>query len=122
MRWIAAGIQLHNGDDQTADWIATAGTPETRARVRRWSRVETTGVYAAIARITLLLITSIVTLVVAVWFSATRSTRTIWTTCSSTDGATAGKSETLKTIRRGPLKTAPGSPFLGGGPTWRCAS
>lgn len=48
MRWIAAGIQLHNGDDQTADWIAKAGTPETRARVRRWSRVETTGVYAAI--------------------------------------------------------------------------
>ncbi|AXK35348.1 hypothetical protein DVA86_24580 [Streptomyces armeniacus] len=67
MRWLEQRLPLHNADDQTADWIAKARTPESRARIRRWSRVETIGVLVALGGLAALFIAPIVTLALAIW-------------------------------------------------------
>ncbi|MEW1819104.1 MULTISPECIES: hypothetical protein [Streptomyces] len=56
---------------QTAEWMAEARTPETRARIQRWSRIETAGIAAALVGFTLLLLASFASIGVAVWHSVT---------------------------------------------------
>ncbi|WP_405929119.1 hypothetical protein OG554_22715 [Streptomyces griseus] len=56
---------------QTAEWMAAARTPETRARIQRWSRIETAGIAATLMGITLLLLASFASIGVAVWHSVT---------------------------------------------------
>lgn len=68
MTWLDQKIRLHNADDQTADWMAKARTPKSRMRIRRWSRMETIGVVAALCGVPLLLLAPIATLACAVWF------------------------------------------------------
>lgn len=67
MRWLGQWIQIHNADDQTADWMAKARTPAARARIRRWSRVETIGVFVALGGLAATFVAPIVTLALAVW-------------------------------------------------------
>ncbi|MEU3269344.1 hypothetical protein ABZ639_00775 [Saccharomonospora sp. NPDC006951] len=69
LRWLEQRIPLHNADDQTADWMAKARTPQSRARIRYWSRVETIGVFVALAGIATLLAAPIATLALVIWFS-----------------------------------------------------
>lgn len=74
MSWVEQ--LLHNDDDRTADWMARARTGESRARIRRWSRVETTGVLAILAGSAALLIAPIATLALIIWFSIADIDRT----------------------------------------------
>ncbi|WP_308251019.1 hypothetical protein [Streptomyces anulatus] len=74
MKWLDQ--RLHNADDQTADWMAKARTPETRKRIRRWSRMEKTGVVAALAGVSLLVLAPFATLALAIWFSIAGIDRT----------------------------------------------
>ncbi len=76
MTWLGQRIQLHNADDQTSDWMSRARTPQTRARIRHWSRVETIGVYTALVGLVLLLAAPIPTIVLAVWFDLVGIDRT----------------------------------------------
>lgn len=68
MKWFDQRIQLHNADDQSADWMAKARTPETRARIRRWSRLEAIGVMAALAGLVVLVAAPIATVALIIWF------------------------------------------------------
>ncbi|MFI1463232.1 hypothetical protein [Nocardia carnea] len=68
MKWLDQRIQLHNADDQTADWMAKARTPETCARIRRWSRLEAIGVMAALAGLVVLVTAPIATVALIIWF------------------------------------------------------
>ncbi|MFF1919150.1 hypothetical protein ACFVW8_01040 [Streptomyces sp. NPDC058221] len=76
MNWLDRRIPLHNADDQTAEWMAKARTPETRTRIRRWSRVETSGLVVALVGLSLLLLAPIAGLALAVWFSVAGIDRT----------------------------------------------
>lgn len=76
MRWLGEWIQLHNADDQTADWMAKARTPAARARIRRWSRVETIGVFVALGGFAALFVAPVVTLLLAIWIAVTGNGRT----------------------------------------------
>ncbi|MFI6347053.1 phage holin family protein [Streptomyces sp. NPDC050560] len=76
MKWPGQMIQLHNADDQTADWIAKARTPETGARIRRWSRMETIGAGVALAGIALFLLALIATVALVIWFAVAGIERT----------------------------------------------
>lgn len=62
MRWLDQRIR------RTTAWMASARTPESRARIRRWSRVESIGLVVALAGLALLVVALIATIVVAVWF------------------------------------------------------
>ena len=55
--------------------MASARTPESRARIRRWSRVESIGLVVALAGHALLVVALIATIVVAVWFDLGRASR-----------------------------------------------
>ncbi|MEV0786038.1 hypothetical protein AB0I52_24405 [Streptomyces sp. NPDC050423] len=74
MKWL--GQWIHNADDQTADWMSKTDTPETRKRIRRWSRMETIGVMAVLASIPLLLLAPFATLALAIWFDVAGIDRT----------------------------------------------
>lgn len=76
MKWLDRRIQFHNADDQTADWMAKARTAETRTRIRRWSRVETSGVLAALVGVSLLVLAPFATLALAIWFGVAGIDRT----------------------------------------------
>ncbi len=67
-------------DQQTADWMAAARTPETRARIRRWSRIETIGVVLLVPGICALLAAPVVTLALAIGFAVAgvRHTDVYW--------------------------------------------
>ncbi|WLQ37264.1 hypothetical protein P8A18_29200 [Streptomyces castrisilvae] len=76
MRRLDRRIQFHNADDQTADWMAQARTAETRTRIRRWSRVETTGVLTVLVGASLLVLAPFATLALAIWFGVAGIGRT----------------------------------------------
>lgn len=63
-------------DAQTAEWMASARTAGTRARIRCWARVETISVVLMLASFTALMIAPFVTLALAIWFSVARIDRT----------------------------------------------
>lgn len=46
-RYISPRSPIATGP-RTREWMAEARTPETRARICRWSRVETVGVFVTI--------------------------------------------------------------------------
>lgn len=54
-------------DEQTAAWTAAARTPETRARIRRWSRIETVGITTTLAGIAMLLASPFASIAVVIW-------------------------------------------------------
>ncbi|MGO2110042.1 MAG: hypothetical protein ACTH31_00335 [Pseudoclavibacter sp.] len=60
---------LFTTDEQTADWMSRARRPETRARIRRWSRAETVIVWSTIAGLALLVAAPFVTLALIIWFA-----------------------------------------------------
>ncbi|MFE7337820.1 hypothetical protein [Streptomyces griseus] len=74
MKWLDQWI--HNADDQTEDWMSKTGSPGTRTRIRRWSRMETIGVVATLAAVPLLLLAPLATLAFAIWFSVAGIGRT----------------------------------------------
>lgn len=76
MKWLDRRIKFHNADDQTADWMAKARTAETRTRIRRWSRVETTGVLTVLGGVALLVLAPFATLALAIWFGVAGIDRT----------------------------------------------
>ena len=63
-------------DEQTREWMAAARTPETRARIRRWAKVETVTVFMMFAGIALLLVAPFASIAVAIWSSVTDVERT----------------------------------------------
>ncbi|WP_144016723.1 hypothetical protein [Beutenbergia cavernae] len=64
-------------DEQTREWMAAARTPETRARIRYWSKVETISTATMLAGIALLLIAPFGSIALAVWSSVTDTDRTV---------------------------------------------
>lgn len=66
---------LFTTDEQTRGWMASARTPETRARIRRWSKVETVGMTTILVGIALIVLASFASIPVAVWSSATDNNR-----------------------------------------------
>ncbi|MCR1786610.1 hypothetical protein KVF89_29010 [Nocardioides carbamazepini] len=74
--WLDQTIPLHNADDQTTEWMASARTPETRARIRRWSRAESIGLAVALIGLILLLAAPVATVVLLVWFGVAGIERT----------------------------------------------
>ncbi|WP_097865914.1 hypothetical protein [Streptomyces sp. rh34] len=60
--------KLTQPDVQTAEWMAQARTPGTRARIRRWSRLETVGAVLTVGGVHAITAGSLVTMAVAVWF------------------------------------------------------
>lgn len=64
-------LSLFSPDAQTAERMAAARTPETRARIRRWSCIETVGIATTLVGIALLMLASFASIGVAVWHSST---------------------------------------------------
>lgn len=58
-------------DEQTRQRMAAARTPETRTRIRRWSRVESISMMAMAVGFALILIAPLASIGVAVWMSVT---------------------------------------------------
>jgi hypothetical protein len=56
---------------QMAEWLAAARTPASRARIRRWSRIEAAGIAMTLASIALILVASLASHGVAVWRTVT---------------------------------------------------
>lgn len=56
-------------DEQTREWMAAARTPETRACIRRWSKIEAVAVITTLAGIALLILAPFASVAVAVWTS-----------------------------------------------------
>ncbi|QPZ37980.1 hypothetical protein [Paramicrobacterium chengjingii] len=63
-------LSLFSPDAQTAEWMSAARTPETRARIQRWSRVERAGIATTLVGVALLLLASFASVAVAIWSSA----------------------------------------------------
>ncbi|WP_353115171.1 hypothetical protein [Microbacterium sp.] len=75
MRYISL-VGLVATDEQTQEWMAAARRPETRARIRRWSKVETVAVFVMLAGIALLLVAPFASIAVAIWNAVTDVERT----------------------------------------------
>lgn len=78
-------LGLTTTDEQTREWMAAARTPETRARIRRWSKVETVAAVIMLVGLVMLLIAPFASIAVAVWDAITDMERThlhwwIWVT------------------------------------------
>lgn len=58
--------------------MAAARTPQTRARIRRWSKVETVAVFTMLGGIALLGLAPLASIAVAVWAAVTDTDRTGW--------------------------------------------
>jgi len=55
--------------EQNEKWMARARTPETRARIRRWSRLETLGAILMMSGVVPLFIHPVAVLVIVIWFN-----------------------------------------------------
>jgi hypothetical protein len=66
---------LFSTDEQTQAWMAAARMPETRALIRRWSKIETIGVTAVVVGIALLIVAPFGSIAVAVWADVTDTDR-----------------------------------------------
>lgn len=64
-------IGLIATDEQTREWMAAARTPETRARIRRWSRIESVAAVIMLAGIALLVVAPFASIAAAVWDAIT---------------------------------------------------
>lgn len=62
-------IGLIATDEQTREWMAAARTPETRARIRCWSKIETLGMLMTLVGIALLCLAPFASIAVAIWSS-----------------------------------------------------
>lgn len=62
-------LSLFSPDAQTAEWMSAARTPETRAGIQRWSRVERAGIATTLVGVALLLLASFASVAVAIWSS-----------------------------------------------------
>ncbi|WP_220270966.1 hypothetical protein [Tsukamurella tyrosinosolvens] len=61
---------LVSADEQTAEWMAAARTPQTRAAIRRWSKVETLSIAVVAAGLALFLFAPFASVAVAIWSRA----------------------------------------------------
>lgn len=69
-------VGLVGTDEQTREWMAAARTRETRARIRRWSKVETIAAFTTLAGIALLVLAPFASIGVAIWDAVTDVERT----------------------------------------------
>lgn len=64
------------GPENAVSHTVAARTPETRARIRRWSRVESVGIVVTLLGIVLLFLAPFASVAVVIWSSITDVDRT----------------------------------------------